>query len=109
MCSSDLTTNKYTLEERTAKARMITAQEAGSVGCKWQTHGVGPVWMRNFLSGSASNGGTSAGTVNGYWMMSAHYAYNGSAIKIISSGSIDYNNNTTDTSFGARAVVVIDK
>ncbi len=52
-CSS----SKYTLKERTAKARMISPQETKALGCtsKYQSC---PVWMYNYLHDSTSYGGT---------------------------------------------------
>ncbi len=114
-------TNIYTLEERIAKARMITIQEDHSLGCLgYVNSGLSnetcPVWMYNYLSNSVSNGGTinqangEYGSNDGYWTLSAnssselservwHIVFNGSVG--ISTPSLKY--------YGARAVVVIEK
>ena len=55
--SSSCTTNTYTLASRTAKARMITVQEAKALGCSEATKSC-PIWMYNYLYKSSSNGGT---------------------------------------------------
>jgi len=90
-CSSynSCTTNTYTLGERTAKARMITVQEAHGLGCTGSPKSC-PIWMYNYLSFSSSSGGSGSGgssssnggTVNqtggeygsndGYWTMNAN-------------------------------------
>jgi hypothetical protein len=105
--------NNYTLDSRTAKARMITVQEAGTVGCTG-TEKSCPIWMYNYLSSSTSSGGTindsSVSNNNGYWTMSAVYygANTSGAETIADDGCIDWSA-TTDTNNGARAVVVVSK
>jgi len=114
-CSSynSCTTNKYTLGERTAKARMITVQEAYSLGCTQDLQSC-PVWMYNYLSGSVSYGGTVNQTGDvygknwGYWTMNANSSNSSAIWNIFYSGylsSID----TTGNTRGGRAVVVIEK
>ena len=110
--------NPYTMEERTAKARMITYQEALSLGCKHVESHSCPNWMNNFLYNSTYHGGTdndnssdpSTGSYNyGYWTMSIcdscsrpvgyridYYGYIGQLSAYL-------------TGYGARAVVVINK
>lgn len=114
-CSSYNTCDKntYTLDERTANARMITVQEATNLGC---TSSLCPIWMYNYLQESTNYGGTinDTYTENGiagnyaYWTMSAlssdtniawHMTYGGYLTK----------RNTFDSYFGARAVVEINK
>lgn len=107
------TTNKYTLQARTAKARMITAQEAEKLGCT-STERSCPVWMINYLFNSTGYGGTvnvaggKYGENQGYWTMSAYASENTSSLHTYFSGRITYSN-TKRTWAGARAVVVIDK
>jgi len=102
------TTNKYpVLAQRKAKARMITAQEASALGCKYGVNRSCPLWMNNYLSDSKSYGGTVNGFDYGYGTMSAQ-STDTSALYVCSEGNI-YHNGTTSTYFGARAVVVIDK
>ncbi len=55
--SSSCTINTYTLSSRTAKARIITVQEAKALGCSESTKSC-PIWMYNYLYKSSSNGGT---------------------------------------------------
>jgi len=51
------TKNQYTLKQRTAKARMITVQEAQALGCTKDERSC-PIWMYNYLSGVTNYGGT---------------------------------------------------
>ena len=113
--SSECTTNKYTLGQRTGKARMITMQEALALGCAQRDQSC-PNWMNNYLYDSTSNGGTVVDdtTANGaehnygYWTMSANSSYSGFAWYVDSFGRVN-DSNTTNTSYGARAVVVVSK
>jgi len=111
-CSlTECTVNKYTLEERTAKARMITAQEAIALGCTNDNQSC-PVWMNNYLKDATYYGGTEVGTDYRYWTMSANSSesrYNTYAITVTCNGNITDNKSTTDTTAGIRPVVVIDK
>jgi len=100
--------NTYTLESRTGKTRMITAQEAGSLGCKYATGKSCPVWMHNYLNTSVNYGGTINGTDYGYWTMSGYSALNVNAMSIAYSGTVS-SNRTMYLDYGARAVIVIDK
>jgi len=86
---------------------MITAQEVGELGCT-STQKSCPTWMSNYLSRSTSYGGTVNGTDYGYWTMSVFHPDIGYAMYVGCIGSIS-NHNTTGTSFGARAVVEINK
>jgi len=106
------TENKYTLEQRTAKARMITGQEAFNLGCTSSLQSC-PIWMYNYMSSSTSYSGTENDTGNGtnnkaYWTLQARDGGNLSAIWNIgtsgSIGSLSYAN-----AVGARAVVVVSK
>lgn len=97
--------NSYVLDSRTAKARMITLQEAVAVGCNNDSC---PIWMHNYLSGSKSYGGSVNGTDNGYWTMSATSDYLSSAWLVYFYGSVDYDVTSSD-SYGGRAVIEINK
>ncbi len=129
--------NTYTssvLGKRKARARMITALEAGSTGCLVYKDGATdkrviqpsinaynfgscPDWMHNYLWESKNYGGSyNNDTVNEnenhghcYWTMSAYsgdtaYAWNVGRAGIVSSAY-----NTTNPLGGARAVVEINK
>lgn len=106
------TANTYTLAARTAKSRMVTVQEATSVGCTGSNNSC-PNFMNNYLNTSTSNGGTvndSTGSANyGYWTMSASSSYPGSGAHSVSYHGCENSNFTTDTGNGARAVVVVNK
>ena len=117
------TTNKYTLPERTAKARMITAQEVMETGCKeWKTdnsqYGSCPDFMFNYLYQSTSYGGNvdDNSIVNnnynfGYWTMSAGTSASSSdthSWDVVHMGYVSIDE-TTDPYFGARAVIAINK
>ncbi len=128
--------NTYTssvLGTRKARARMITALEAGSTGClvyKYTTdsrvlppsinaynQGSCPDWMHNYLYGSKSYGGSyNNDTVNengvydyDYWTMSSSSNNTTTAWLVSRGGNLDQFRNTTDTDRGARAVVEITK
>ena len=99
-------TNKYTLSSRTAKARMITTQEALLLGCASSNQSC-PVWMHNYLKDSSKWGGTVDSAVEGYWTMST--MNNGSYamyIMYIGKFASDFPQSFNKS---ARAVVVIDK
>ena len=127
--------NTYTssvLGTRKARARMITALEAGSTGClvyKYTTdsrvlppsinaynQGSCPDWMHNYLYGSKSYGGSynnDTKNENGvydydYWTISANSANTTEVWHVTSAGDLNHNN-TTHIYTGARAVVEITK
>ncbi len=112
------TTNTYTLAERTAKARMITVQEAVLLGCTSSDKSC-PKWMNNYLQQSTSNGGTvndkSHGPNNtnnsGYWTMSANPSDTRRAWIVAQNGRVNnYSFVSVDYAYyGARAVVVVSK
>ena len=116
-CSSyfNCYTNTYTLGQRTAKARMITMQEAYALGCTESSQSC-PNFMNNYLFNSTSNGGTVVDdtTANGashnygYWTMSACTSNAYGAWLVYFSGNV-YNHSSPSTSNGARAVVVVSK
>ena len=109
-CSSysNCSTNTYTLSSRTAKARLITLQEAYAVGCTVSSMSC-PVWMYNYLRTSTSNGGTQNDTSTyGYWTMSASSSTTNFAWYVPSYGKV-IGYNIGNASRGTRAVVVINK
>ena len=102
-------TNTYTLEQRTAKARMITGQEAAALGCRNGRNNSCPKWMNNYLYNSTSYGGTvDVNNTYGYWTMSA-FSYTSDSTFII--GYYGYNgySSSNGINYGARAVVEINK
>lgn len=110
-CSdSSCTTNSYTLAERVAKARMLTLQEALALGCT-TAEKTCPIWMNNYLNNSTTYGGVNDDNTDeknfGYWTMSTTSSTIHSYV-ISSSGNIG-KQEITDSSFGARAVVVVNK
>ncbi len=111
---TECTVNTYTLGSRTGKARMITVQEANGLGCT-EANGSCPNWMNNYLYTSTSYGGTvdqtggEYGNNYGYWTMSAVSSETTIAMYVPYHGDVYYLYPTTNTYFGARAVVVIDK
>ena len=114
-CTFDSTTkeiicavNTYTLPKRTSKARMITAQEVGSLGCKYSELQSCPTWIYNYLSNSIGNGGTETGTDYGYWTMSSTSSVTDHAVNVYYDGRVR-NNLVTNTFNGARAVVIVNK
>lgn len=114
-CSSydNCQTMSYQLDSRISKARMITMQEVIQLGCS-NIYGSCPVWMNNHLSNCNSsyctNPDTNRSNNIGYWTMTAlgNNSNNVSAWHINDNGSLEYHN-VTDSSYGARAVVTINK
>ena len=102
-------TNSYTMSSRTAKARLISLQEAIYVGCS-KNSGTCPKWMYNYLYSSSSYGygGVDDNTTGnmGYWTLQTGGPYG--AWYVAYTGSIE-DSYVDFTSYGARAVVVISK
>ena len=90
------------------KARMITAQEAGEMGCKFSTSQSCKKFMTNYLKKSVSNGNTFTEKDNGYWTSTAHRSLTGKCFAIIDTGKVGINN-TYHLNNGARPVVVVNK
>ena len=122
-----------TFPKRTAKARMITAQEASSTSCLvWKdgltdstimgnsinAYNVGscPDWVHNYLYQSTSYGGSyNDNTVNkdgiynyNYWIMSAISSSSAGVWTVHNEGSLYYYG-AFYTGNGVRAVIQIDK
>ena len=104
--------NVYTLGARTARARMITVQEATSLGCKTKGQSC-PNYMNNYLYKSTENGGTvnDEGQNYGYWTMGAYFESGGllEYAWILRFGGNAGIEGTLSSSYGGRAVVVINK
>ena len=107
------TANSYTLVARTAKARMMTLQEAVLLGCTTTAKSC-PIWMYNYLNNSTSYGGTvndnnvrpGASNSAAHWTVSTYGPYQ--VWMIYYNGSVAY----TDANgiiTGSRAVVVVSK
>lgn len=84
--------NKYTFSLKTAKARLMTVQEAANLGCS-STANSCPTWMH------ATNGG--------YWLSNASSS-NDTNVYAINGGSVNDYAISTGT-YGARAVIQINK
>ena len=104
--------NQYTLPQRTAKARLISVEEAVQVGCKPSTIEC-PKYMYNYLKEATLIGGTNDGTDYRYWTMNARtediyntYAY---SIEMGEIGASAVETATGSYSSGVRPVVVINK
>lgn len=123
-----------TFPKRTAKARMITAQEVSSTSCLvWKdgskdstimdnsinanNDGSCPDFMHNYLYQSASLGGSyEDNTVNenemhnyDYWTMSSSSSNSPDVWYVSRGGHFHYYGHPSDTNNGARAVIQIDK
>lgn len=116
-CDSDssCTMNTYTLASRTAKARMITVQEASKSGCTTTAQSC-PKWMQNYLwkatdfGASVSDNTTDSGSGRyGYWAMNAYTGKTTDAWHIARQGRFFYGIPTTYAGIGARAVIIINK
>ncbi len=100
------TKNTYTLGSRTAKARLITLQEAASFGCNNSSQSC-PIWMYNYLNNSTNNGGTeNDSSASVYWSSSAYSTYSNYAWYIMV-GRLG--NDFVYMENGARAVVEVTK
>lgn len=102
------TVNTYTLPERTGKARMITAQETGKLGCQYGVNQTCPIWMYNYLYDATKYGGTNSATDYGYWTMSARSSNSTHAMSVYYYGYLG-SNAINVLLRGARAVVEINK
>ncbi len=108
--------NKYQLTKSNVKARMITMQEAYTLGCR---NGVKtcPIWMYNYLKNSTSNDGTvndthteNNATENlGYWTMNTYATYDVAARFVRETGTTNDWVYCDTKSSGARAVIEINK
>ena len=103
------TINTYTLEKRIAKARMITLQEAYSLGCLGSVKSC-PIWMYNYLTNVTDYGATVNSDINnyGYWTVNTDSSNSTKVWFINCVGNIG-GASTSVTNLGARAVVVIQK
>ena len=109
------TTNKYTLAQRTAKARLATVQELANVGCTRAT-GSCPKWVYNYLYSSTDFGGSVSDTTTdggdgryGYWTMNAYTGSSDFVWHIGRQGRLWYTISPTYPGIGARAVVEVSK
>ena len=114
-CSSynSCTKNTYTLESRTARARMITLQEAAAFGCTDDINSC-PRWMSNFLLLTNDNNVANGATENwGYWTMNVSANKNSLTNKTYAWYVEFYSNLYSGDPYmlecGARAVVEVSK
>ena len=118
-CSSynSCTANTYTLAQRTAKARMITVQEAAALGCTASSKSC-PIWVYNYLGCSTNYGGiVNEGSCQnpdnrGYWTMSTYSSKHTMSNAFAYAWLVDESGSLTEGyyyAYGARAVVVINK
>lgn len=93
-CNIDLVCNKNSFEIGSrfsnVKARLLTVQEAKSLGCT-NTRRTCPFYLYNNLSASVENGGTanSDNVSGGYWLMNAKSDTEDQAMAILSTGNIE--------------------
>ena len=104
--------NKYTLAQRTARARIISMQEAVDLGCT-QSSSTCPVWMINYLYSSTSTYGTANDTAGsaqnlGYWTVNANTS-NSYGAWVVSYGGYMYSSDADNVKRCGRAVVEINK
>lgn len=106
---NNCTANTYTLKSRTSKARMITVQEASSLGCDNNNKSC-PIWMHNYLHESTSYDGTVDNPyIYGYLTMSAYITNPSYSWHVDRMGHLGAYVATTVSPCGARAVIVINK
>ncbi len=103
----ECTSNTYTLPERTAKARMLTAQEAKALGCTNQSKSC-PIWVYNYLKLSTNYGGANDDIAanDSYWLINGNSSGKYGGITINEHGNFSA---TANHLHGTRAVVVIAK
>lgn len=104
------TTNAYTMDERSAKSRMITVQELNSIGCSNVVASC-PGWASDYLQNTRhddSHTENGASVNKGYWTMSGMDNYIYDAWAINTSGAI-VNSAASFVDYGARAVIEINK
>ncbi len=116
-CTQELVcnSNTYTLTERTAKARILTFQEAVDLGCTREAQSC-PIWMYNYLFNSTNFSGTEndiykeneAQTNAGYWLINSNSSNLDSAWDIYTNGNLT-DNSIDNIEYGARAVIEINK
>ena len=97
----------YSWSEKTAKARLITAQEASNVGCLEQDQTC-PIWMYNYSNGCTNYGGTNNGSINENYATMSSAAVTDWAWLIYSHGRLA-RNNIHNLNRGIRAVIELDK
>ena len=101
-------TNGYVMAERTAKARMITQQEAYAAGCG-TSNGTCPIWMFNYTTDCQYGGCPNPQTGNNYgvWTMSV----NETSVTpwIIFRNGYSSTHMASTSQVGTRAVIVINK
>ena len=109
LANLNCTSNKYSLEPRTVKARMISAQEVFSLGCTTSNNSC-PIWMYNYLTNVTDYGATVNSDINnyGYWTVNTDSSNSTKVWFINCVGNIG-GASTSVTNLGARAVVVIQK
>ncbi len=110
--------NNYILETKKVRARMITALEVVSTGCKYDIHNTCPDFMFNYLYNSINFGGSyndntldESGEYNfDYWTMSVSISasYHDAIWIVRRAGDITYDTMIANH-MGARAVVEINK
>lgn len=101
LSTKECTENVYTLPSRTAKARILTAQEAYSLGCG--SSASCPIWMYNYLSGLSDL------HVYGYWTVTLNNTQGYAARPMCITYHRSLMNNWVDELYGIRPVVVVSK
>lgn len=105
--------NKYSIEERIVKSRMITAQEVSVLGCSITASSC-PIWMYNYTY-NCTNYGCSIADTNtitkndGYWFMSAYSGNDTNSMCVWGAQGRVTTAISTNAGYGARAVVEINK
>ena len=104
------------LTKTNVKARMITTQETGEMGCKIYSINTCKKFMNNYLYQSDSLGSSvnddyhTVGNHNyGYWTMSSNFSKNTHGLLVSRYGFISDDAYVSVYEFGARAVVNINK
>ncbi|MCI8347692.1 MAG: hypothetical protein HFJ12_07100 [Bacilli bacterium] len=102
--------NTYTMDNKIVKARMITMQEAASLGCNVNQNSC-PKWMYNYLSESTNYGGSinDSGNKNGYWTMSTYLPDSPGHVWYLDTQARAFHTEVTNPEIGVRAVIVINK
>ncbi len=110
--TADCKDKSYEMVKNSVRSRMITGQEIISFGCNGSNNRC-PIWIRNYLSNSESNGGTKNDTTVesnfGYFTMSTYLNMEQATAIVMTSKILGWSEVAFKDYYGARAVVEISK
>lgn len=104
---SSCSKNTYTLDQRNARARLITLQELNALGCTTSEKSC-PIWISNYLKQSTAYGGTTDSESLGYYTSSALSSNLNSSWYVGAVGNVYYDS-IKSSDKAVRAVVEVSK